>query len=841
MTANRERTRIITGEAGQAEFSTDDAQGEGRSPRLLVAEVASSERGASKDQLCVIVESVEHSPRAASVGAGVVKAIRDIYTASAARDPLTALTTAIDAANLALYQQNLSTTPGHRVLLGLTCLLVRAEEVLICQVPPTQLILSQGGVPITLPDLATWASDYQPHARDDRQGLGATEATAPLFFRATLEDGDLITLCTSNIARLLPEGSALGPLLADDPVAAVEFLVDLSEQHGLATAYATSIAPTITEGAGYPTSHHGSESDDNEPTTLADDGEATEDEGWFGRNLREMRERSRIIPWPRFGERHTRPQSARAEAVSDDGSTLRDALESGTDDERTISAMSIPTGHLRPEFETRAEGDEGDEGWEEDYVEAPQRHHQRVVAQTANSAPRGVRGTEHGPLDDILPSRRRAHRANPFGALGSLVALPLLGIGTIVERVLPSGGRRRDDRHLDDGRKRVWPLGGLERYRAGGLPFGRALPLILLVGLLVFVAVLLVSLRNHQARVEQARFDGALAQVAQAREAASALPDRQAAHVQLLALPEQLKNIPAADKPGRQERIAAEAAAINAARDQVGGIQRLAPDAVNVLGALPPGALAVNARPQIVVGGGKQYVFANGTVYLADGRGTLTKILVKGDLIGGTAAGALLGIAWRETNLFAYSETQGFVRDNAGAWTMSPLAANGRKATAVESFVGNLYILEAERGQIIKWAAGAFNQSPQPWSSSKTNADLNLAVDFTIDADIYALLSDGRVLDLYQGEVKATLSPAVVPPLAGATAIASTLEGKWLYLLDAREGRIVRMGRDGTQITVYKPAPDAKTFTNAREIAVDEKANTAYLLTDDGLVSVRLP
>jgi hypothetical protein len=218
-----------------------------------------------------------------------------------------------------------------------------------------------------------------------------------------------------------------------------------------------------------------------------------------------------------------------------------------------------------------------------------------------------------------------------------------------------------------------------------------------------------------------------------------------------------------------------------------------------------------------------------------------TTILVKGDLIGGTAAGALLGITWRETNLFAYSETQGFVRDNAGAWTMSPLAANGRKATAVESFVGNLYILEAERGQIIKWAAGAFNQSPQPWSSSKTNADLNLAVDFTIDADIYALLSDGRVLDLYQGEVKAILSPAVVPPLAGATAIASTLEGKWLYLLDAREGRIVRMGRDGTQITVYKPAPGAKTFTNAREIAVDEKANTAYLLTDDGLVSVRLP
>jgi len=724
---------------------------------------------------------------------------------------------------------------------------VRGQSLLICQVPPTQLLLSQGGTPTALPELVTWTSDYQPRARDDRQGLGATEVATPLLFRATLEDGDLITLCTSNIARqLAAPGVGFAPLLANDPVAAVEFLAALAEQHGLTGAYATTITPTLTDAAAYPAADYGTDKaddDDTHPSHHASEGEG---DGWFERNLRAMRQRSKSITWPRFGVRRNRTNADDDAQLDADNDDLREALEDSATDERTISAISLTSEQAHREI---YDDPDLDDGWDDaDYPEDPatQQQRQQDTYQGKHGAQRRA-ATFADPdevledsLDELLPSRRR-RRANPLQTIGSVIALLLLGIGTIVEKLMPGGGCRRDDRYLEDSHKRVWPLGNLERYQSGGLPFGRALPLILLVGLVIFIGVLLVSLRNHQARVEQASFDGALAKVTQVREAAKALPDRQAAHLQLLALPAELKAIPAADKPGRQDRIANEAAAINTALDQVAGVQRLAPAAVNLLAPLPTVASGTGPRPQIVVGGGKPYLFYNGTVYLAEGRSTPTKILTKGDIVGGTAIGTLFGITWREDNLFAYSETQGFVREKGGTWTATPLAANGRKATAVDSFVGNLYLLETERGQIVKYGAGAYNQSPQPWSTSKVNADLNLAVDFTIDKDIYALLADGRVLDLYQGDVKSTLRPSVIPPLAGAAAIASTLEGKWLYILDAREGRIIRMGRDGTQVSVYKPAVEVKTLAGAREIAADEATNTLYLLTDEGLVSVRLP
>jgi hypothetical protein len=833
MTISRERTTVVE-EGGQATFSLPQAISGTQSPWLLVTEVARP-GGTGSDRLCIIVEPVEQTARASSVGAGVVAAIRDIYASSEAGDPLKALNAAIDAANLALYQQNLTTTPGHRVLLGLTCLVQRGDELLICQVPPTQLILSQGGEPIALPDLATWARDYQPHARDDRQGLGATEVASPLLFRATIEDGDLITLCTSNVAALLAQqGDDLGPLLGTDPTDAINFLADLTEEHGLDAAYATALAPTVSDRLVFDEEYvdEDEESFDEGAQLSGQSG------GWLERNLREVRERSRIIPWPRFGERH-QGRDPVDEAEHADEEHLRAALETSADDARPISAMTFAPGsqHLLPEEE---------EGWD-DGVEDPAtrqayRPQQHATASAMATSTGVEEEAEHDPLDEILPSRRRRQRPNPFQLLGSIVALPLLVVGTIGERLRPARGRR-SDRYMEEGRKRVWPIGSLERYQSGGLPLGRGLPIILLAGLILFVVILLVSLRNHQARVEQGRFDTALSQVTQVREAAIASPDRQAAHIQLLALPEQLQAIPATDKPGRQDRIAAEAAAINNAIDQVDGVQRLSVNAVTTIGSLPAGVTAAGdtARPQLVVGGGKQYLFLNGTIYMGDGRGALTKILAKGDMIGGTAVGAPLGIAWRDTALFAYTETQGLSRDAAGTWTLSPLAANGRKATAVDSFDGNLYFLEAERGQIVKYAAGAYNQAPQPWSSSKVNGDLIQAVDFTIDKDIYALLSDGRVLDLYQGEIKGTLTPGVVPPLAGANAIAASLDGQSLYILDGREGRIARISRDGSQVAVYKAHRDGKTLTGAREIAVDEATNTAYLLTDEGLVSVRLP
>lgn len=832
MTISRERMMIALTGPGQAEFASPGARHDGRNPWMLVTSIPHPASVAPNDLLCLIAEPIDagsHLPVA--TGAGILAGIRDIYETSDRDDPLAALTTALEAANLALYQQNLSTAPGRRLLMGLTCLVARGRELLICQVPPTQLLLSQGGVPVVLPELATWGADYQPHTRETYQGLGVAETLSPALFRATLEQGDLITFCSSNLARLLAAGepTLLEPLLGIDPVEAVESLASLAEHHELDPAYAASIAPQVTV-AEVVTPRASSED------AIEQDGEASspaESDGWFERSLREMRNRSRVIPWPRLGARHdTSPHAVWAEAderpLHSTGQQMAVGAAGDEDFAAPLAAFDLRINHAAS---YRHDSAAADDGWEDEMPAEPlaPRHHRRVASAIDEDIP------------DLNRSPQHHRRSGLLQGASSVVALLLLGVGTLIERVVPRGGRRRSARYLEGGRERVWPIGSLERYHGKRRPLDRALPLVIVAVLAVVTLGVVLAVRSQRAHAEQARFDSALAAVVQTRQAALASSDRQAAHNQLVTLPTTLAAIPASDKPGRPEQIAAEAAAIAAARDTVDGVQRVAPAAINLLAPWPANAAPIGTRAQVVFGAGKQYVLSNGTVYWLNGGKTLTKLIAKGDTIASVSVGPILGIAWREDSLLVYTETQGFVRDSTGTWNAGPLAASGQKITASDSFGGNLYFLEAERGQIVKYASSSYNQSPQPWSASKLNADLTQAVDITIDADIYALLADGRILDLYQGDLKATLHAATVPSLAGATAITSTLGGKWLYIVDAREGRIVRIGRDGSQPVTYKPAEGAKTFTGARDIAVDEAANTAYLITDEGIVSVRLP
>lgn len=787
------KTTTITDQTTQATFLLPSDDTAIRST-LLVTTI--SRAGAWPDeQLCLLVEPVEPSPLAATSAAGIIATIHEFYQHSTAADPLETLTTAIEAANRSLYDQNRQTAPGNRVLLGLTCLIIRGDELLICQVPPTQLLLSQGGELVELPKLASWRQGYQPHSRDDRQGLGATNDPRPQLFRTTLEDGDLITICTSTLARGI-EGSPTGlaPLLGTDAEAAIAYLATrVGRDENAANSYALSLAPTVEQGW-----HHEDLASDNEEDAVSDDSA-----GWWQRSMAQLRQR---LP---FGQ-HQR-------TIVDEGDeTTPNILDDEWDDLPAASPYDS-AGQVVRMTET---------GWGQ----------HPAGAQQASPA------TENDPLADLLPSRRR-QRANPLHTVASAVAMPVLIVGSMVERLKPAPRPDHDTRLLENRRKRTRPLGNLERYQPGGLPLGRALPVLLLVGLIVALVILFVSLRNYQARVEQTKFDTAVAQVTHAREAAVANQDHQAGYLQLLALPEQLKAIPNADRPGRQDRLSSELKAIGAALDQVAGVQRLGGNAVNLVAALPGGltSTGIVGRPQLAIGNGRQYLLLNGTVYMADGRGAMTKILAKGDIIGGTAVGNLLGLVWRDTSLFAFTETQGVVRDNNGSWSLSPLAATGQKVTATESYEGNLYLLTSERGQIMKFPAGSYTQSPQAWANPKMQPELNQAVDFAVDKDIYVLLNDGRILDLFQGEGKAALNPGIVPPLNGAVALTAALNGKWLYVLDPREGRIVRMSRTGDQATTFKPALDSRGLNGARELTVDEVNNILYLLTDEGIISVRLP
>lgn len=845
MTISRERAAggLGTGTVW-AQFGLRDGERDDDCPQIALGRVANrAGAGAAHDYLYIICEPVELTARAVPVGASVIAAIRDIYNESDRDDPVAAIAAALEAANDVLYAKNRATAPDLRVVLGVTCLVVRDNDLVICQVPPTQTIVAQNGTPIALPELESWLDDYQPHQQGGPSGLGLQERIEPQLFRAALERDDLITLCSSNLAAVLA-GEDLGPLVGDDPVAARGFLADLAARRHLDPAYAVVLAAPRDEDRALPgnrrAGHFGG--DDGTPrrggaVAYAEydadeaDGEAGEAEarpaitaGWLERGLREMRERSRVIPWPlRRAAPGPRVVPLRDDIQLDAARDRRARHEEYDLDEAGHDAA--PPRLVR--VTAPADADDAD-------TDDPEDRHEAAGADWADADDGG-----EGPGAAPRPARQRAG----FGqGLWSVAALVVLVLGSILERVFPAGRRDRRSDALDNRRNRAWPIGSLERWTAGRerrLPAGPWAPLAI-VGVIAVAALLLVtSVRGHQAGAAEERFSTALNGVVSAREAAVAAPDRAAARTRLLALRGELDAIPTGEQPGRQERVAAERASLARAVDQVEGVQRLGAAEVQLLAPAPG---AAGGRPQIVLGGGQQFVLLDGTLYAVDGRGkALSKILARGDSAGGASVGQLLGAAWRLDSLLAFDESRGYIRDAAGKWSALPLAAAGRKPAAADTFDGNLYLLEAERGQIVKFASGAYASAPQPWSSTKANGELGLAVDMTIDKDIYVLLSDGRILDFFQGELKGQFVPGVVPALAGASAIHAAPDGKFLYVADPREGRIVRLGRDGNVVATYKAAEGTTPFAGAREIAVDEGAGVAYLLTDEGLLSVRLP
>lgn len=844
MTISRERAAwgLGTGTVW-AQFGLRDGERDDDCPQIALGRVVNRVGvGAAHDYLYVICEPVELTARAVPVGASVIAAIRDIYNESDRDDPVAAIAAALEAANDVLYAKNRATAPDLRVVLGVTCLVVRDNDLVICQVPPTQTIVAQNGTPIALPELESWLDDYQPHQQGGPSGLGLQERVEPLLFHAALERDDLITLCSSNLAAVLA-GEDLGPLVGDDPVAARDFLADLAARRHLDPAYAVVLAPPRDAAGALPRGGRaGGFGDDEGAPGQADpvayagydgdeaDGEAGEaaarpalTAGWLERGLREMRERSRVIPWP-----------LRRAAPGPRVVPLRDDIQ--------LEAAR--------EHRARHEGYDPDEPGGDP---APARLVRVSAPADADDADAGEIEGGHGAAgagwDDAddsgegaVAARRPTRRAGFGQGLWCVAALVVLVLGSMLERVFPAGRRDRRSGARDNRRNRAWPIGSLERWTAGRerrLPAGPWAPLAIVAVIAVAALLLVTSVRGHQARAAEERFSAALNGVVGAREAAVAAPDRAAARARLLALRGELDAIPTGEQPGRQERIAAERVSLARAVDQVDGVQRLGAAEVQLLAPAPG---AAGGRPQIVLGGGQQFVLLDGTLHAVDGRGkALSKILAKGDSVGGAGVGQVLGAAWRLDSLLAFDESRAYIRDAAGKWSALPLAAAGRKPVAADTFDGNLYLLEAERGQIVKFASGAYATAPQPWSSTKANGELGLAVDMTIDKDIYVLLSDGRILDFFQGELKGQFVPGVVPALAGASAIHAAPDGKFLYVADPREGRIVRLGRDGNVVATYKAAEGANSFAGAREIAVDEGAGVAYLLTDEGLLSVRLP
>ncbi|MCX7622959.1 MAG: hypothetical protein N2Z82_04290, partial [Thermomicrobium sp.] len=220
------------------------------------------------------------------------------------------------------------------------------------------------------------------------------------------------------------------------------------------------------------------------------------------------------------------------------------------------------------------------------------------------------------------------------------------------------------------------------------------------------------------------------------------------------------------------------------------------------------------------------------------------RLLGPGDTVDGVQVGTLLGAAWDDGVPVAFDGSVAYRFDPTTArwhaFRVGTFGAPYQNIAVVGAFTGNLYVLQPQSGQILRFLAGAYQNLPEDWTGGQAADQLRAAVDFEIDGRIHVLLTDGTVLTFYRGALEATATARIDPPVTDAVALAQQPDRPFRYV-GTRSGRIVRLRTDGTLVQQVISGAGAPSLDGLLDLAVDDVQGLAYVLTERGLFLVRLP
>lgn len=738
-----------------------------------------------------------------------------------------ALLGAIEATNTWLYDVNSERPSSHRQWFGLTCALARDDELYIAQVLPSQILIGQEGELYAFPGLEVWRWPRRPG--DDEppeQPLGQRTQIEPDLYHTRLDQGDLIVLTSTSLARVI-DREPQDVLVEGDAAAAGAHLETLGRRYGLSSAYAAAIA--VLEPTSGPSMSH-----DHSLLRRVGDicthllPEET------GERIRDRQRRRRIEVDLESQTMHTQVYPEGASAVGTDPGVVSEPAD-GTDE--------FPVYELRPEFTDDRLGwdhaaNDADDGWDDE--------------PDAYWEPEAGEASFEEPFDDAGPAAARMPVREGRGKLTGLLAGAVLALSAAVVGVWQltihrdrSLGEPRDDGTLGlprlqryDDRPQLPDLSGV-RARLPRAPISKLTAVVALILVLGLAVGLTVSIRNSRARARQAKVEQLLQAEVQQRAKAAQTSDPTVAQAYLLAAEARLREAKASGLDAT--RANQEEAAIATARDNALHIERLT--SIHVLGGVP--AAPAGVTPRIFLGNGRLYIFTD-ALYQLDPSGTkLIRLLGAGDQVGGVAVGTLLGASWADKGPIAFDGSNAYVFDPSKAsWARQPLGTFGAGYSGIvasNGFGGNLYFLSPESGQILKFAGGSFNSQPEDWTGGQASNDLKSATDMQIDGHIYVLLKSGAVLNFFMSALQSTTPTKVTPPVQNAVAISEQPDQPYVYIADSGN-RILRVKRDSGQVVQqFLAAPGAPQLSGIKDLAVEDANGVAYVLTNNALIQVRLP
>jgi|GEM_PF-831528 len=227
-------------------------------------------------------------------------------------------------------------------------------------------------------------------------------------------------------------------------------------------------------------------------------------------------------------------------------------------------------------------------------------------------------------------------------------------------------------------------------------------------------------------------------------------------------------------------------------------------------------------------------------------------IVRKGDQISGTVVSDLLDIAWVEAagpnqrSKLLTLDTSGGLVSYDSTWGVDRTALGGRdklkQPQLTTGYGGNLYIVDPGANQIWRYRPGSrgYEGDPESYFAAGKQPDLTGVQAIAIDGNVWLLYTDGRLLKFFAGEQRPFDFQGLPTKLSMPVALAVPLEGDRIYILDAGNGRIVEVTKDGTFLRQFHPR-EGDFLRDARSFFLDEANSKFYIVTADQLYAADVP
>ena len=166
----------------------------------------------------------------------------------------------------------------------------------------------------------------------------------------------------------------------------------------------------------------------------------------------------------------------------------------------------------------------------------------------------------------------------------------------------------------------------------------------------------------------------------------------------------------------------------------------------------------------------------------------------------------------------------------------------------VGSHSGRFYLLDSTASRIWRYDPTPDGYSSPPHSWLQTETDLAGVVGMAIGDSIYLLYADGAIRKFSTGEADTfDISDWDTPPRNPASLFTRTpAETRWIYVADRGNSRIVQSSKEGQFKQQFRLADDTASengdaLAGATDLFVDEIAGHAYLLSGRDLYLLVLP